>query len=332
MTDAGAGFRAYRADGSIGRSAAPSSSLRTPIKAAWRRHRDLLSNAISLVATTGVTSALGFFYWALAARLFTQRAVGYGSAAVSAMTLLGTIGMFGLGTVLIGELPRRRPRAGLVSAALLASGLGSMVLGLGFAVVASSISVRFAHVSGNARPGSALRSRGHGDRGKLGVRSGHHRPHARWAPAVTQRSICGRQAAGVACYHDYPSRQVRRRDHNILGGRHSGVACTGCDPGSVDRVASPAPARLGRPAGTGQNRDGPQLAEYCDNGALVFDSGVGNRGGLALSERRILRCLDAYKLPLYRARFSFDGPICGGGGGSAGDCPKASFHICVYRS
>src|SRR5581483_725249 len=105
-------------------------SLGVALTAAWRGHRELLSNAASLVATTGVASALGFVYWAVAARLFTQQAVGYGSAAVSAMTLLGTIGMFGLGTVLIGELPRRRPRAGLVSAALLASGLGSLVLGL----------------------------------------------------------------------------------------------------------------------------------------------------------------------------------------------------------
>ena len=149
MTDAGAGFKAFTADGSIGRSAAPPSSPRTAITTAWRRHRDLLRNAISLVATTGVSSALGFLYWALAARLFAQRAVGYGSASVSAMTLLGTIGMFGLGTVLMGELPRRRPRAGLVSAALLASGLGSMVLGLGFAVVAPAFSSRFAHISGD---------------------------------------------------------------------------------------------------------------------------------------------------------------------------------------
>ena len=119
------------------------------VKAAWRRHHDLLTNASSLVATTGVTSALGFLYWAMAARLFSQRAVGYGSAAVSAMILLGTIGMFGLGTVLMGELPRRRPRAGLVSAALLASSLGSMLLGLGFALVAPLVSARFARITGS---------------------------------------------------------------------------------------------------------------------------------------------------------------------------------------
>jgi O-antigen/teichoic acid export membrane protein len=116
--------------------------------AVWRQHHDLLGGASTLVATTSGVSVLGFAYWAIAARLFSQRAVGYGSAAVSAMTLLGTIGMLGLGTVLIGELPRRRPRAGLVSAALLTSGLGSLLLGLGFAVLAPQLSVRFGDISG----------------------------------------------------------------------------------------------------------------------------------------------------------------------------------------
>ena len=102
----------------------------------WRRNRDLLGNASTLIATTGVSAGLGFIYWAFAARLFNERSVGYGSAAISAMMLLGSIGMFGLGTVLIGELPRRKDPVGLVSAALIVSSIGSLVLGLGFAIVA----------------------------------------------------------------------------------------------------------------------------------------------------------------------------------------------------
>ncbi len=126
-------------------------SWRTPwsaIAAVWLRHRDLLSNAGSLLATTGVTSALGFVYWTFAAREFSQQAVGYGSAGVSAMTLLGTMGMLGLGTLLIGELPRRSGRAGLVAAALLACGLGSLVIGLGFAAVAPHVNARFGIIVG----------------------------------------------------------------------------------------------------------------------------------------------------------------------------------------
>jgi O-antigen/teichoic acid export membrane protein len=124
------------------------------VTAPWRLHRDLLSNAGSLVASTGVASLLGAVYWIFAARLFDQRSVGYGSAAVSAMTLLGTIGMLGLGTLLIGELPRRSARAGLVSAALLTCGLGALVIGLGFSVVTPRVSANFATMIGTPGRGA----------------------------------------------------------------------------------------------------------------------------------------------------------------------------------
>jgi O-antigen/teichoic acid export membrane protein len=124
------------------------------VTAAWRQHRDLLSNAGSLIVSTAVASLLGVAYWMLATRLFSQRSVGYGSAEVSAMTLLGTIGMLGLGTLLIGELPRRGAQAGLVSAALLACGLSAVVIGLGFAVVAPRVSVDFATMIGTPSSGA----------------------------------------------------------------------------------------------------------------------------------------------------------------------------------
>ena len=153
MIGAPMGVRLYRATGAA-LQAMPPRSLWAASAAVWVRHKDLLSNSASLFAATGVTSGLGFAFWAFAARKFSQQAVGYGSAAVSAMTLLGTIGVFGLGTVLIGELPRRNPRAGLVSAALLASGIGSVLLGLGFAAVAPLASKRFGDIVGE--PDKAL--------------------------------------------------------------------------------------------------------------------------------------------------------------------------------
>jgi len=119
------------------------------VLAVWRRNRDLLDNASTLVATTVVTAGLGFVYWAIAARLFNEQSVGYGSAAVSAMTLLGTIGVFGLGTLLIGELPRRKDAGGLISAALITASIGSLVMGLGFAVVAPHISDHLMGIGGS---------------------------------------------------------------------------------------------------------------------------------------------------------------------------------------
>src|SRR5947209_6656395 len=104
----------------------------------------MLLNAGSIVGTTGVTGVLGFAYWWLAARLFPPEAVGLASAAVSAMMLLGMLCIVGLGTLLIGELPRQPGKeASLISSALiLVGGIGGGV-GILFAVVAAGISTDF---------------------------------------------------------------------------------------------------------------------------------------------------------------------------------------------
>jgi O-antigen/teichoic acid export membrane protein len=118
------------------------------LRAIWQQNQDLLRNAGSLLATTGVTSAFGFAFWIFAARVFSQQSVGYGSAAVSMVMLFGTIGMFGLGTTLIGELPQRRSKGGLIAAALGASAIGSLVLGLGFALVSLAFGRHFVEING----------------------------------------------------------------------------------------------------------------------------------------------------------------------------------------
>jgi O-antigen/teichoic acid export membrane protein len=114
------------------------------VASAWRQHRAMLVNAGSLFATTGVTSILGAAYWVFAAKFFTPTEVGYGAAEIPVMLLLGTIGMFGLGTLLVGELPNCRNRAELVSAATIACAFGSLLLGLGFAYLAPFFNSRFA--------------------------------------------------------------------------------------------------------------------------------------------------------------------------------------------
>ena len=123
-------------------------NLLTRVKGMFGNNQDLLRNAGSLLATTGVTSVFGFAYWIFAARVFSQQSVGYGSAAISAMSLLGTIGMFGLGTMLIGELPQRRSKGGLVAAALGASAIGSLVLGAGFALISLAFGKHFVEIDG----------------------------------------------------------------------------------------------------------------------------------------------------------------------------------------
>lgn len=102
-----------------------------------RSHLDLLVNAGSLMGTTIVTSLFGFAYWWLAARTASAEAVGQASAAVSAMTLIGTIGMLGLGTMLISHLPTTRDqRWELIFTCLLVAGGAATLGGLAYVALA----------------------------------------------------------------------------------------------------------------------------------------------------------------------------------------------------
>lgn len=104
----------------------------------------MIANATSLIGTSGVTSALGFLYWALAARAFTPAAVGFASAILAAMTLLGTLSALGFGTLVVSELPRHRGQEGrLIATVLLVAGSIGVVLGILFAWMAPLVSADF---------------------------------------------------------------------------------------------------------------------------------------------------------------------------------------------
>ena len=104
----------------------------------------MLFNTGSLATTSVVTSVLGFAYWWLAAQRFPPAAVGFASAAISAMTLIGTLCILGMGTLLIGELPRQRGKElSLISASLILVGGVAGVTGMLFAAIAPLISPNF---------------------------------------------------------------------------------------------------------------------------------------------------------------------------------------------
>lgn len=110
----------------------------------------LLMNASSLIGTTAITSVLGFVYWWVAARQYQPDAVGAASASISAMTLLGGLCMLGLGTLLITEIPRLPGREGeLISTALIIVGVVGSIVGVIFALVASSIAPGFKSLGDN---------------------------------------------------------------------------------------------------------------------------------------------------------------------------------------
>jgi O-antigen/teichoic acid export membrane protein len=107
--------------------------------------RQLLYSSASLMASQVLTAGVGFLFWVVAARRFTEASVGFASAAISAMSLLGAVATVGLGTLLIREMPDNPGREHrMLSAALVLSGGIGVVLGAIFVLLAPLISSGFA--------------------------------------------------------------------------------------------------------------------------------------------------------------------------------------------
>ena len=106
-----------------------------------RRFGDVLGPSASLVGTTVVTSVMGFGYWWAAARMAPIHEVGAATAVISTMTLLGTIGMFGFGTMLIAEAGRGRGAMGslIATSLLMVSVLATLLAAV------SWVALRFSH-------------------------------------------------------------------------------------------------------------------------------------------------------------------------------------------
>jgi O-antigen/teichoic acid export membrane protein len=103
--------------------------------------RVLFANAASLIASTGLTSGLGVVYWFVAARSFSIQAVGITSAAISAMTLLATLGALGQGTFLLGELQQRGRTEvpPLIGSGLAVAAVIGAVLAFGYTTVGMAV-------------------------------------------------------------------------------------------------------------------------------------------------------------------------------------------------
>jgi O-antigen/teichoic acid export membrane protein len=104
----------------------------------------ILGNSVSLVGSVAMTSGVGFVYWFVAALLFPQAQIGIAAASISAMSLLAALGTFGLGTLLIAEIPRHAGReVGLIATAMIFSGCAGVALGVVFALGVATVNPEF---------------------------------------------------------------------------------------------------------------------------------------------------------------------------------------------
>jgi O-antigen/teichoic acid export membrane protein len=100
----------------------------------------LLRNGYALVLNVGLTSVLGVGFWIVAAREYSVEDVGRGSAMVSALILLSTLGQLNMTAGLLRFLPTAgRRAAGLVARTYAVTGLFSVLLAAAFLLIAPEV-------------------------------------------------------------------------------------------------------------------------------------------------------------------------------------------------
>ena len=188
-------------------------------------HSALTLNAGTLAFATIANGILGFAYWWVSARSFTPTSVGLASADISLLSLLSLAADVGLGTMLQGEIPRRRLAPHLVSAALLASVASAGILGLAYLAVTAVFAPSFGvwGRSLNSPPGRRWRLRPNREpRARRGA--GRHAERA--AAPVQKPDVRRREAAFRRRRRGDrdPGRLAAQRHHRVLGG------WSGCGP------------------------------------------------------------------------------------------------------
>ncbi|MEY9888991.1 O-antigen/teichoic acid export membrane protein/GT2 family glycosyltransferase [Catenulispora sp. MAP5-51] len=105
-------------------------------------YRDQLVRTGHLLTLSSLlTAAVGAIYWAVATRVYGPASVGRAYAAVSAMTLLASVGGLNLGNVLVRFLPNSGPRARrLVTTMYAAAAVGAAAAALGFILLVPRLS------------------------------------------------------------------------------------------------------------------------------------------------------------------------------------------------
>lgn len=88
----------------------------------------LYRNSFFLMANTVVTSGLGFFFWMVVARFYTEAEVGWGSAIISAMSLLVLLSIPGFNAALIRFLPKAEKPQVMINSCLTLSGIIALAL------------------------------------------------------------------------------------------------------------------------------------------------------------------------------------------------------------
>lgn len=88
----------------------------------------LYRNSLFLMANTAVTAGLGFIFWMVIARFYTEAELGLGAAIISAISLLALLSRLGFNVALIRFLPKAEKPVDMINTCLTLSGIVSLVV------------------------------------------------------------------------------------------------------------------------------------------------------------------------------------------------------------
>jgi len=101
---------------------------------------DLFRNSFWYMGSYAISSFFGFFFWTIAARLYTERDVGLASTLVSSVNLLVLIASLGFGITFARFLPVEKDKKGTINPCITFSGMLILILSLVFCFLSSSFS------------------------------------------------------------------------------------------------------------------------------------------------------------------------------------------------
>jgi O-antigen/teichoic acid export membrane protein len=114
-------------------------------------------NAFAILGTRLIGAVVGFVFWWLAARHFSQETIGFTGAALSSMEVVYRVSAMGIGTLLVSELHRiPTARRVLILNGVLVTGGAGVLLGGVAALVAPVFLVTLAPLTADAPVGTVL--------------------------------------------------------------------------------------------------------------------------------------------------------------------------------